>query len=148
LLLARTNDARGNLPRCVQLAILLEHTSQRVGIVAIHYVSRRATATLVHTHIERRLATERETSFGSVEVVRRYSQVGQNGIDLAHSAQAQGRTQKTEVALDIVEALVVGGIGQRITILVKGEESSTLAQPRAVSTPKGSPVQPWPISWN
>jgi hypothetical protein len=51
-------------------------------------------------------------------------------IYLLHATQTQRATQEAEVAFNIVETLVVGGIGQRVAVLIEGEESSPLAQLR------------------
>ena len=58
----------------------------------------------------------------------RHTKVGKNGIHLIHPTQTQRTTQKAEVALHIVETLILGGIFERVAILVKRVELTLLAQ--------------------
>lgn len=43
-------------------------------------------------------------------------------VRLGHPAQPEGSAQETEIALDIAEPGVIGGVRERIAILVEGIE--------------------------
>ena len=61
-------------------------------------------------------------------MVRRYAEVGEYAIYLLHASQTQCRAQKAEVALHVVEALVIRGIGLRVAILVEAVEATLSTQ--------------------
>jgi hypothetical protein len=107
---------------------LREYASQLLLAATIDYVGSRLATALIHSHIERSLASERETSWQSVEVVRRYTEVGQYAVHTIDSAQTQCRAQKAEVALDIVESFIVGGVGLCVAVLVEAIERTLAAK--------------------
>ena len=116
-------DAVGDFPGGLQLAPVAQHARQFGVGVAVDHVGGRQPAALVHPHVERRLAAEREAPFEGVEVVRRDPEVGQNAVDLPDAAQPQRPAQEAEVALDVVETGVVGAVGARVAVLVEGVET-------------------------
>ena len=117
------DDAVGDFPRGLQLAPVSQQTRQRVGRIAVHDAGRRQRAPLVHAHVQRRFAPERETPLHGVEMVRRDAQIGQNAVHLLHLPQPQCPAQKAEVALDVVEPPVVGAVRARVAVLIEGVES-------------------------
>ena len=123
-------DARGDLPRSLQLAPVAQHPRQSIRIVPVHHIGRGTAAATVHTHVQRAVAAERESSRRIVEVVRRYSQIGQYAVHLPHAAQTQRPTHETEVALHVVQTPVVGDVGLGVAVLIEGIEPPLRPQGR------------------
>ncbi len=84
--------------------------------VAVHDIGSRASAAIVHTHVERGIRTERKSALRRVEMVRRDAQIGQYAVDTVDASAAQCAAHEAEVGLDEREALVVGGVDARVGI--------------------------------
>ena len=115
-------DAVGRLPRRLHLAPVTQQARELGVRIGVGDVGRRAAAAPVHAHVEGCRAAEREAPLRAVEVVRRHPQVGQHGIGLGDAAQPQRAPHEAEVALDVVEARVVGPVVVRVAVLVEGVE--------------------------
>ena len=123
-----TNDALsrifaeyGELDTTWKIANCIERAR---NVEAVYDVGCCALATSVHTHIQARLATEREAAVLSIEVVRRYAEVGKYAINLLHATKTHCSTHKPKVRGHEGKPWVGRSICRCVRVLVEGVEAT------------------------
>ena len=121
-------DAVGRLPGGLYLSPIAQNAGQRGVVIAVHHLRGVQLAPLVHAHVERRLAAEREAPFGGVEVVRRDAQIGQNTVHGRHPGPTQLSAQKAEIAGHETKTRIIGAVGFGIAVLIERKEPALGAE--------------------
>ena len=115
------NDDRSQFAAILQLSVQVEEVCKTFFLVSIHDVCCRNSGTLVHTHIQRSVETERKAAFAIIEMMGRYAEVGQDCIYLLDVVITQEILQVTEVAAHEDEVRIVDNVPFSVLVLVESQ---------------------------
>lgn len=98
--IALPRDCASDLARASFLSVFKDQIRQLALSEFIHKLRRSDLAVLIHSHIERRIGRKTKSSFTSLELQRRYSEISQNPAHLGCSFAIQHRSYALKVRVD------------------------------------------------
>ena len=122
-LLSCSADQGCHFPAVLHLSVGVENVGQAVLLTGVQQVCGTLSGGGVHPHVQWGIETERKPPLRGVELMRGYSEVGQNAVScMVVPEVADMVVDEAEIAPDGSYAAVLGCIGYRIRIHIQAYE--------------------------